>query len=94
MDTSVVDNLRPRTYYYNTDPSAGIQVGYIAEEVKELNPHFATYNEPNGDPIAINYDTISVFLVEELKKVKTLLKESTNEIQVLKSRLSILENKS
>jgi hypothetical protein len=100
MDTSIVDNLRPRTYYYNSDPSAGIQVGYIAEEVKELNPHFATYNTPGGDPVAINYNSITVFLVEELKKLKYELTLSNNElanseaeIEVLKNKITILENK-
>jgi hypothetical protein len=58
MDTSIINNLRPCTYFYNTDPDSGIQVGYIAEEVKELNPHFATYDKPGGNPVAINYNTI------------------------------------
>lgn len=79
MDTSVVDYLRPKTYIYNSDPEGGIQVGYIAEEVQTLNKHFATYDKPDGDPVAINYNTIVVFLVEEIKK--------------LKKRIEILERK-
>jgi hypothetical protein len=70
MNTNVIYDLSPKTYYYNTDPSAGIQVGYIAEEVSELNKHFATYDSPDGNPVAINYNAVVVFLVEEVKKLK------------------------
>jgi hypothetical protein len=83
LDTSIIDNLSPKTYFYNMDPSAGIQVGYIAEEVQALNKHFATYDTPGGDPVAINYNTIVVFLVEELKKLKQKNIELTNRIEQL-----------
>jgi hypothetical protein len=69
VDTDVLYDLKPKTYIYNSDPGGGEQIGYIAEEVRELNKHFATYNEPGGDPVAINYNTIIVFLVEEMKKL-------------------------
>ena len=70
MDTSVIDKLSPKTYFYNSDPDAGRQIGYIAEEVQFVNKKFATYDTPNGDPVAIDYNTIVVFLVEEVKKLK------------------------
>jgi hypothetical protein len=69
VETDVLYDLKPKTYIYNSDPGGGEQIGYIAEEVRELNKHFATYNEPGGDPVAINYNTIIVFLVEEMKKL-------------------------
>ena len=62
--------LSPKTYLYNTDPEAGLQIGYISEEVAEVHKKFATYNEPNGSPVAIDYNTIIVFLVEEMKKLR------------------------
>jgi hypothetical protein len=71
MDTSPLYSLRPRTFIYNSDPEGGQQIGYISEEVHELNRYFATYNAPDLDvPVAINYNTIVVFLVEEIKKLK------------------------
>ena len=70
MDTSAVYRLSPKTYLYNSDPNAGSQIGYIAEEVAELHKKFATYNEPDGKPVAIDYNTIVVFLVEEMKKLR------------------------
>ena len=81
VDTSIITQLKPKTYHYNTDPDAGIQVGYIAEDVKVLNKHFATYDIPEGNPVAINYNTIVVFLVEEVKKLK-------QELAILKDQLT------
>jgi hypothetical protein len=86
METGVLHDLKPRTYLYNSDPGAGKQVGYIAEEVADINKHFATYNEPDGPPVAINWNTISVFLVEEMKKLK-------RENEDLMARVLALENR-
>jgi hypothetical protein len=70
-NTSIMYDLSPMTYMYNNDPEPGPQIGYIAEEVAELNPKFATYCEPGGPPESINWNTITVFMVEEMKKLKT-----------------------
>ena len=86
MNTSMIDNLQPRTYYYNSDPESGLQVGYIAEEVETITTHFATYNRPKGKPVNINYNSILVFLVEEVKKLK---RDNTD----LMTRILNLENK-
>ena len=58
------------SFIYNSDPRSGPQIGYIAEEVAELNPKFATFCEPGGPPESINWNTITVFMVEEMKKLK------------------------
>ena len=85
-DTNVLYDLRPKTYIYNSDPGAGKQIGYIAEEAATAEQRFATYNEPNGPPVAIDYNTITVFLVEEVRKLKS-------ENDDLKTRVLALENK-
>jgi len=43
--------------------------GYIAEEVHEVLPELVLYNEDN-EPDAIRYKTISVLLIEEMKKLR------------------------
>ena len=77
---------------YNSDISAGTQIGYIAEDVENVSHFMCTYNypymqsnDPDNPPAAINYDVIVVFLVEELKKLK-----AANE--ALAERVSELEN--
>ena len=86
MGTDALYDLNPKTFIYNSDPGARKLVGYIAEEVADINKHFATYNEADGPPVAINWNTISVFLVEEMKKLK-------RENEDLMARVLALENK-
>ena len=78
-DTAPIYGLQPKTYIYNTDPESGPQIGYIAEEVKELNRNFAAYNTPDLEtPVAINYNVITVFIVEEIKKLKARIEALEN----------------
>ena len=82
MDTTPLYSLRPRTFIYNSDPAGGKQIGYISEEVQMLNRYFATYNAPNLEvPVAINYNTIVVFLVEEIKKLKASISSGKGKIE-------------
>jgi hypothetical protein len=67
-DTSTIYNLVPKTFTYNSDPpDAPTQVGYIADEVSLFSSDFIT----STGPLDINWNTIIVFLVEEMKKLKT-----------------------
>jgi hypothetical protein len=45
-------------------------------------PSFATYNKLGGCPVAINYNTIMLYMVEEMKALK-------NRIQFLEAELNI-----
>ena len=93
-DTSVIYNLQPKTYTYISDPDAGTQIGYIAEDTIKVHPNFATYNEYTDPltPVAINYDVITVFLVEEVKKLKEQIEVLTNLNDSLSTRITSLEN--
>jgi hypothetical protein len=85
-NTSVIDNLKPKTYKYNSEPDAGTQIGYIAEEVSKLHHSFATYDVPGGKPVAIDYNVIVVFLAEEVKKLKVRVEQQQQEIDALKTQ--------
>jgi hypothetical protein len=76
-NTADIYHLQPKKYLYKSDLSAGPQIGYIAEDVYEINKSFATYNEPNGPPVNINYNVISIFLVEEIKKLNNKINDLT-----------------
>jgi hypothetical protein len=81
-DTSKIYGLQPKTYIYNSDPGSGEDIGYIAEEVKELHRYFASYNTPDlVTPVAINYNVIVVFLVEEIKKLKASISSGKGKIE-------------
>jgi hypothetical protein len=69
-DTSVVFGLQARNFMYNADENKEVQVGYIAEEVEELNRKLAIHNVVDGAPVNINYNVVLVFLVEEVRKLR------------------------
>lgn len=70
--------LNPKTFFYDSDPQSGQQIGFVADEVSLLNPYFAKYDS-HGSPIDIHYDTILVFMLENLKKQR----ERINGIQMM-----------
>jgi hypothetical protein len=85
-DTGVLYNLNPKKYIYKSCPADGYQIGYIAEEVAKHHENFVSYDAPRqsgGNPIAIDYNTIVVFLVEEVKKLKNKIKKLKNKINPL-----------
>jgi hypothetical protein len=89
IDTNVIYDLKPKTFLLNNDPNAGQQIGYIAEEVKEVHHNFAAYNSGNlEEPVSINFNTILVFLVEEVKKLKQENLDLKNEISKIKEKLN------
>ena len=70
-------------------------VGYIAEEVAEVDPIFAGYiKDENGDniPDSIDWFKILLYSVEEIKKQKEQLDEQKILINDLLSRLERLES--
>jgi hypothetical protein len=66
-DTAVLYGLKPRSFLYNSDPASGRHLGYIAEEAAAIHHRFAGYNEPGGAPVGIDYNCITVFLMEEMR---------------------------
>jgi len=66
-DTSVVYKLQPRSFLYNSDPASGRHLGFIAEQAAAVHQRFAGYNEPGGAPVGIDYNCITVFMLEEMR---------------------------
>jgi hypothetical protein len=56
-------------------------IGYIAEEVHEVDTAFAAYNDPEGPPVGINWNGIQVYMLEEMKKLRA-------EVDALKAQLA------
>jgi hypothetical protein len=62
--------LEARSFVYKSDVESGVQSGYIAEEVAEVDPCFATYNREDGTPAQIHWNAVQVCVVEEMKKLR------------------------
>jgi hypothetical protein len=69
-DTTKIYELDPKTYVYKGGNPGMRHIGYIAEEVHELDTAFAAYNEPEGPPVGINWNGIQVYMLEEMKKLR------------------------
>ena len=69
-NTAVLYNLVPKTYYYKDGSPDWNKyfVGYMAEDAANVALSFGRYDEPGGPPTQVNYDVITIFTVEELKK--------------------------
>ena len=82
----MVYNLKPKNYLYNSCPEYGVQIGYIADEAANAHELFATYDGPrnSGKLLGIDYNVITVFLVEEIKKLKEENKILKEENKILK----------
>ena len=71
IDTNKLYDLQPRNFAWkNTNDE---DFGLIAEEVQEILPELVTYKD--GEPNGVNYASISVLLLKELKKLKQEIQE-------------------
>jgi hypothetical protein len=81
-----VMKLRPVTYKSINNNSDKIYAGFIAEELADLKLTELYENNDNGEPDAISY----AYMVTLLTKA---IQEQQTQIEALKQRLLILENK-
>jgi len=102
---SKVLRLRGVQYLWKQDEAAGIQLGVIAQEVKEVVPELV--NEANG-LYGVDYSETAGLFIEAIKEqqeliegqqdeiaaLKHLLDKAINEIQVIKSGLSQVDQTS
>ena len=67
VDSSFIYQLRPVEYNYIN--GAGHDFGFIAEEVNELCPLMVNLNI-DGKPESIKYSQLTIFLLEEVKRLR------------------------
>ena len=79
---SAVMAMRPVTYRGKADEDQRRYVGFIAEEVAEIAPLLATYDEggESGTPNYVTYDRVTAYLVAVVQKQQA-------EIDALKARI-------
>jgi hypothetical protein len=74
LDTSSIYVLQPSSFSYKNDDSSNI--GLIAEDVFEIDKKLCVVDK-NDKPVNINWNVLSIYLLEELKNLK-------KEIEILK----------
>lgn len=78
MQSQRINQLIPKKFKYKEGART---FGYIAEEIAEILPEVLNFDE-HGLPFSIRYDLLSVFLIEENKRI-------TKELEQIKNQLNI-----
>jgi len=94
LDSSKVFDLRPVSYDWNLPQLKGHMrdFGLIAEEVAEIFPELVP-RDAGGLPCSVNYDRISVLLLEELRKVRDVVAAQASKITELGTALANLKQR-
>jgi Chaperone of endosialidase len=82
--------LRPVSFHYRNPDEQGrkpMQFGLIAEEVAETFPELVVYNE-RGEPETVAYQTLSVLLLNELKKEHEQVDRQARQIDALQGTVA------
>ena len=76
IPTNTVWDLQPKAFKWKEDTGTPNEqdAGLIAEEVYKINPYLAVVNE-EGQPEAVRYSYIPLLLLEEMKKLRTRIKQ-------------------
>jgi hypothetical protein len=82
-NTENLYKLVPREFKYNLNHEK--DVGLIAEEAQSCDPLFA-YTDPDGNPEGIQWNTITTYLIAEMKKLKEDMVIFEKEIETIKSK--------
>lgn len=79
--------LNPVTWIYNGDLKEIRQIGYIAEEVNEIESlQYIVVLDKENKPLGLRYDLLSVYSIEVLKILLEKIKDLENEIKILKNK--------
>jgi len=85
--------LRPVTFRYRqpfADGSKPIEYGLIAEEVAEVYPDLVAHSA-DGKIESVKYQVLDSMLLNELQKEHRQVRQQTEEIRLLQTRLAVLE---
>jgi hypothetical protein len=83
--TGKLDELRPVTFQYKTDPQGARQYGLIAEEVAEVYPELVV-RDAKGKIISVRYDELAPMLLNEVQQLKQQLVEMHAALDKLQSK--------
>jgi hypothetical protein len=88
--TSKLDQLRPVTFRYKSEPQGPQQYGLIAEEVAKVYPELIVRNG-KGEIISVRYDELAPMLLNEVKQEKRELAEQGAEMRELRAMVLALQ---
>ena len=92
VDTSVLHNFSPKSFkFIDHGEEAKTNYGFIAEELEELNPILVGY-DGEGFPQGINWNTITMFNICEVQKLRKELDGTVNVMMVMMEEMKKLRD--
>jgi hypothetical protein len=88
--TGKLDELRPVTFQYKTDPQGARQYGLIAEEVAEVYPELVV-RDAKGKIISVRYDELAPMLLNEMKQQNQRLRAEAEQNRQLAAQVQDLQ---
>ena len=83
-NTENLYKLEPKQFRYNENGE--MDIGLIAEEANECDPWFS-YRDPDGNPEGILWNSITTYMIAEMKKMKDEITRFEREIQEIKESI-------
>jgi hypothetical protein len=80
-DSSVIYKFKGYTYSYIGDESNTMRVGYMADEINELDKKLVYDND--GKPDAVYYSDMVVYAIQEIQKLKSQIDTLTETVSIL-----------
>lgn len=93
-NTARLEQLRPVSFHYRSDPHGPVQYGLVAEEVAKIYPELVTHDE-RGHVNGVRYDELAPMLLNEMKlqrhQFSDQLETQAAEIRGLKAAVLALQ---
>ncbi len=87
--SNVIYQFKPYTFTYIGDEKQKTCIGYMADEISEIDEKVTSYDE-NRKPDSVHYMQMVVYAIEEIKKLKTQNELLTSTINTLTETVSNL----
>lgn len=85
---SDIQKLVPITWVYKTDPSEIRHIGYIAEDLNDIEAFkYVVYKDSKDRPAGIKYELLSVYAIEALKVAIEKIEDLENKVNLLEKQL-------
>ncbi|MDU1891817.1 MAG: tail fiber domain-containing protein [Dysgonomonas sp.] len=91
-----VMKLRPVTYQFKSDDNNKVNLGFIAQEVKEIIPEVVSGTEGDvkkGETLGMAYGELTAVLVRAIQDQQGIIEKQQQSIDALLKRIENLENK-
>jgi hypothetical protein len=90
--TGKLEELRPVTFQYKSDPHGARQYGLIAEEVAKVYPELVV-RDAQGQIISVRYDELAPMLLNESQKQAAEIRDLKQQLTEMHAALDKLQAK-